>query len=263
MPLPVPLKMLKIVKTPKMPCIWSKSQAPSDVILPIPTHHPKSRESILPPWIWASHFRLCQLITLTGPDQFLQTSISQSGNQQTGQWSPGCCYSVARGQKWGTSGAGEGFILPDIGLEEHHCTSSSLGRMATLLCWRSISYPCRRQFEVQDYAPTPNGYSCGPQTQLLTCVFSPHPPILLEAMNEWQWYMVFNMAAFQGSPMANNQVSFTKVWYLRPSRTIWEIYGGASAGSLVYIISSILYILSCYVVVLTLAPLFRQFCPSH
>jgi len=64
--------------------------------------------------------------------------------------------------------------------------------------------PMQRQFEVQDYAPTPNGIPVDPDPTP-DCVFSPHPPILLEAMNEWQWYMVFNMAAFQGSPMANNQ----------------------------------------------------------
>ena len=46
-PLPVPLKMLKIVKTLKMPHTQLKSWAPSsNVNLPIPPPRPKSRESI-------------------------------------------------------------------------------------------------------------------------------------------------------------------------------------------------------------------------
>ena len=61
----------------------------------------------------------------------------------------------------------------------------------------------QRQFEVQDYSPTPDGIPADPDPTP-DCIFGPHPPIPPEGMNRWPRDMVFNMAAFPGSPMAKN-----------------------------------------------------------
>jgi len=59
----------------------------------------------------------------------------------------------------------------------------------------------QRQFEVQDYSPTPDGIPADPDPTP-DCVFSPHPPIPPEGMNKWQQDMVFNMASIPRQPMA-------------------------------------------------------------
>jgi len=59
----------------------------------------------------------------------------------------------------------------------------------------------QRQVEGPDFSP-PNGIPAAP-APTPNSLFSRHPPIPLEAMNGWQLDTVYNMAAFQGSTMAN------------------------------------------------------------
>jgi len=199
-PQPLPLKMLKTMKMPKMPRTLLKSRVPTNAIPPPTPSHPKATKSI-PSTLDLGQVLSEYIYLLSRQGQAFSSGL-RVHSQETNNWGDqdGAFLQL---QQANTQLQDQ---VRDLSYQmlvlKNTVDMLVVGQNGHAAKLESHWLYLQRQVKGPDHSP-PDGVPAAP-APTHNSLFGPHPPIPPEAMNKWQLDTVYNMVAFQGSPMANN-----------------------------------------------------------